>query len=79
MRPLELGEKVILYRVTKSALAIAGSFLVILGSYYLSILAIGDHSPEYWIGLLPAYMGVMLILISLAMRIEWFTDTRRFW
>jgi hypothetical protein len=69
-----------LYKFTKMLLVIAGIFLLVLGSWYLAggLLGFG-HDPEFWFGIFPAYVGVMMILISLAMRIEWFTDARRFW
>jgi hypothetical protein len=80
LRPLEFGEKRALYRFTKAILVIAGIFLLILGGWYLAGGLIGgEHSPEFWFGIFPAYIGVMMILISMAMRIEWFTDARRFW
>jgi hypothetical protein len=80
MRPLELREKKALYRFTKIVLALAGSFLIILGGWYLATgLLGGDRTGQFWIGIFPAYVGSMMILISLAMRIEWFTDARRFW
>jgi hypothetical protein len=75
-----LDEKVILYRITKSVLIVSGVLLILLGGYYLSFGVLGaGRSPQFWFGLLPAYMGTMMILLSLAMRIEWFTDARRFW
>lgn len=80
MRPLELAEKKALYRFTKSVLAVAGTFLIILGGWYLTSGLLGrDPSGQFWIGIFPAYVGSMMILIALAMRIEWFTDARRFW
>jgi hypothetical protein len=80
LRPLELGEKTALYKFTKAVLIISGSFLLILGGWYLAGGLIGiEPAPQFWFGILPAYVGVMMILISLAMRIEWFTDLRRFW
>lgn len=79
MRPLELEQKRNLYRFTKTVFAVAGGFLIILGGWYFIDGVLISHSPLFWFGLLPAYVGAMLILVSFAMRIEWFTDTRRFW
>jgi hypothetical protein len=80
VRPLELSEKKALYRFTKGLLALAGIFLVGLGGWYIANgLLADDRTGQFWIGIFPAYVGAMMILISLAMRIEWFTDARRFW
>ena len=80
MRPLELAEKKALYRFTKTMVALVGIFLVGLGGWYLATGLLGlDRTGGFWIGIFPAYVGSMMILISLAMRIEWFTDARRFW
>jgi hypothetical protein len=80
LRPLELGEKRALYRFTKVVLVTAGAFLLLFGGWYLFGGALGaERDPEFWFGIFPIYVGVMMILISLAMRIEWFTDTRSFW
>jgi hypothetical protein len=77
---LELGEKRALYRFTKGVLIVSGTFLLLLGAWYLLGGFLGAaRSPEFWFGVFPAYIGGMLILISFAVRIEWFTDTRRFW
>jgi hypothetical protein len=79
MRPLELKEKKALYRLTKTTFAIFGIFLLLLGCWFLTGGLLDARSTIFWLGLLPAYVGSMLLLFSLAMRIEWFTDTRRFW
>ena len=80
MRPLELGEKKALYRFTKTVLVITGAFLLVLGGWYLVGGLLGtEPAPQFWFGIFPAYIGMMMILISLAMRVEWFTDARRFW
>jgi hypothetical protein len=69
-----------LYKFTKAVLAVTGSSLVLIGGWYLSGGLDGaERNPAFWFGIFPAYVGVMLILISLAVKIEWFTDTRRFW
>jgi len=80
LRPLELGEKKTLYKFSKAILVLAGATLIFYGGWYLvDGLLQSPHSSQYWFGIFPAYVGSMMILISLAMRIEWFTDARRFW
>lgn len=80
MRPLEFNEKKALYRFTKAVLLVSGILLLAVGVWYLASGLIGaERDLEYWFAIFPAYIGVMMILISLAMRIEWFTDARRFW
>jgi hypothetical protein len=80
MRPLELKEKRQLYRFTKVLMVALGIALIAYGGWFFAINFIGDaHNLEYWFGIFPAYLGSMLILVSLAMKVEWFTDARRFW
>jgi hypothetical protein len=80
MRPLEHREKTALYKFTKGILISLGVFLIIYGGWYVGYGLLQDpHNSQYWFGIFPAYVGSMMILISLAMRIEWFTDARRFW
>ena len=80
MRPLELEEKKALYKFTKTILVLTGSFLIVYGCYILaSGLLSSSHDPGFWFGIFPAYIGSMMILMSLAMKVEWFTDARRFW
>lgn len=80
MRPLEYAEKTRLYRFTKTLLVVLGAFLVVYGGWYIALgLITNSRDSGHWFGLFPAYVGSMMILISLAMRIEWFTDARRFW
>ena len=75
-----MGEKHALYRFTKAVLIVSGVFLISLGGWYLANGVIGsESSPTFWFALLPAYVGSMLVLISFAMKIEWFTDARKFW
>jgi len=80
LRPLEFAEKKTLYRFSKSILILAGAFLVLYGGWYaVDGFLSSPGSSQFWFGIFPAYVGSMMILISLAMRIEWFTDARRFW
>ena len=80
MRPLELQEKKTLYRFTKSLLVVLGGFLIAYGVYtILSGLIVDPANLGLWFGIFPAYVGSMMILMSLAMKVEWFTDARRFW
>jgi len=69
-----------LYRFTKIVLVITGIFLIAYGAYVLlSGFFLSPGNYQFWIGIFPAYLGSMMILISLAMKVEWFTDARRFW
>ncbi|MDA4129928.1 MAG: hypothetical protein OK457_04080 [Thaumarchaeota archaeon] len=80
MRPLEPREKTQLYKFTKTILIFLGAFLIIYGGWSIGAgLVQNPHDSQYWFGIFPAYVGAMMILISFAMRIEWFTDARRFW
>ncbi len=80
MRPLEPDEKKALYKFTKTVLMIAGAFLAIYGAYLIITgLFFNGGGQQSLFGIFPAYMGSMMILVSLAMQIEWFTDARRFW
>ena len=80
MRALELRKKKALYSFTKVVLVVVGVVLVVSGCWYLvSQYLEAPNNPEFWFGLFPAYIGAMMILISIAMKLEWFTDARRFW
>jgi hypothetical protein len=80
VRPLELHEKKALYTFTKAMLIVLGSALLVYGTWFFISRFLGSpHNPEFWFGIFPAYLGCMMILVSIAMKIEWFTDARRFW
>ena len=80
LRPLQQSEKKSLYKFTKVALCVLGAVLIVYGCWYLvSQYLSAPNNPEFWLGIFPAYIGSMMILISLAMKLEWFTDARRFW
>ena len=80
MRALELRKKKALYSFTKVVLVVVGAVLVVSGCWYLlSQYLAAPNNPEFWFGLFPAYIGAMMILISIAMKLDWFTDARRFW
>ena len=80
LRPLQQNEKKSLYKFTKVTLYVLGAVLIIYGCWYLvSQFISAPKNPEFWLGMFPAYIGSMMILISLAMKLEWFTDARRFW
>ncbi|MGI0091675.1 MAG: hypothetical protein ACREBS_08200, partial [Nitrososphaerales archaeon] len=73
MRPLDLDEKKTLYNFTKTVLLVSGILLTIYGGWFLvSQFITAPHNPEFWFGLFPGYIGSMMILISLAMKLEWF-------
>jgi hypothetical protein len=77
---LEHEEKKALYRLAKLMLMAVGAVLIAYGGFILfSGLFLGPQNGQYWFGIFPIYLGSMMILISLAMKVEWFTDTRRFW
>lgn len=80
MRPLNEGEKKRVYNFTKIALLLAGFALLLYGIWYiLSQYIASPSNPSFWLGLFPAYIGSMMMLVSIAMKLEWFTDARRFW
>jgi uncharacterized membrane protein YhdT len=80
LRPLELAEKKALYRLTKTVLVVLGLLLIAYGAWFLlSGMFYDPHDVDLWFGIFPVYLGAMMILISLAMKIEWFTDARKFW
>ncbi|MDG6905260.1 MAG: hypothetical protein JRN20_05680 [Nitrososphaerota archaeon] len=80
MREVELKKKKALYRFTKTVLMIAGAFLLIYGCWFIiSQLITVPRNPVFWFGIFPGYVGGMMILISIAMKLEWFTNARRFW
>ncbi len=80
MRPLNEREKIRVYNFTKMALLLAGVVLLLYGIWYiLSEYIASPGNPSFWLGLFPAYIGSMMILVSIAMKLEWFTDVRRFW
>ncbi len=80
MRPLELREKKALYKFSKILLTIFGFFLILYGGwYFISQFLASPHDMQFWFGIFPMYIGSMMLLISVAMKVEWFTDMRRFW
>jgi hypothetical protein len=80
LRAVELKKKKALYRFSKTVLLVGGTILIIYGCWFIvsQFLAVPSN-PESWFGVFPAYVGAMMILISIAMKLEWFTDARRFW
>ncbi|MDG6905702.1 MAG: hypothetical protein JRN20_07960 [Nitrososphaerota archaeon] len=80
MRPLEQREKESIYKFSKGTLFAAGIFLVAFGCWYFVAQLIAEpQNLGYWFGVFPAYLGAMMILFGFAMKLEWFTDARRFW
>jgi hypothetical protein len=80
LRALELSEKKALYRFSKYMLVVLGGLLITYGCWFLiSQYLAAPSNPEFWFGIFPAYIGSMMILISIAMKLEWFTDARKFW
>ena len=80
MRPLEQHEKESIYKFSKGTLFVTGAFLIAFGVWYFVTFLISDpHNSQYWFGIFPAYLGSMMVLFGFAMKLEWFTDARRFW
>lgn len=80
VRPLGEPEKKRIYRFTKNTLLLFGVVLFLYGVWFLiSGYIASPDNPSFWFGLFPAYVGFMMILVSIAMKLEWFTDARRFW
>ncbi|MHB1907517.1 MAG: hypothetical protein ACYCQJ_01445 [Nitrososphaerales archaeon] len=70
----------VLYQLTRSSMFLGGMILIGYGSLRLSnpfVLHISD--PLWLFGIFPIYVGAMLILVSLAMKEDWFTNARRYW
>lgn len=69
-----------LYRFAKVAVAFGGSVLVAYGLWLMTRpFFFPDVGPGFWFGLFPLYLGAMMILVSLAMKEDWFTNARKYW
>ena len=69
-----------LFRFTRATFAGAGVFLAAYGTWFLVTTFIADPKDAgYWLGILPIYIGCMMILVSLAMKEDWFTNARKYW
>ncbi len=80
LRPLQLREWKALYRFTKIVLFLCGAFLIAYGFWIIvSGLFLSTYSSGYWFGIFPLYVGSMMVLFGIALKLEWFTDARRFW
>jgi uncharacterized membrane protein YdcZ (DUF606 family) len=78
LREVELKQKRQLYHLCKTLLMVGGGVLVIYGCYFALSQYVAKNSL-FWFAICPGYVGSMMILISLAMKLEWFTNARRFW
>jgi len=68
------------YRFTKWTLVAAGVFLAAYGLWFFVSMLLTDRAEEsFWFGLVPVYIGAMMILLSLAMKEDWFTNARKYW
>jgi len=68
------------YRFTKATLILAGSFLSGYGVYFFVTMFMTERDDSsYWLGILPIYIGGMMILLSFAMKEDWFTNARKYW
>ncbi len=80
MRALTPSEMVLLFKFTRSAMIAGGVILLGYGAWWLtSPFIYRTDSPLYLFGIFPLYVGAMIILISLAMKEDWFTNARRYW
>ena len=80
LRAFTTREMTALYQLTRTFMFGGGLALVGYGSWRLANPLILHVSDPLWLfGIFPAYVGAMLILISLAMKEDWFTNTRRYW
>ena len=69
-----------LYRFTRATLVVAGVFLAVYGAWFLVDTFLADpENAGYWLGVLPIYIGCMMILLSFAMKEDWFTNARKYW
>jgi uncharacterized membrane protein YvlD (DUF360 family) len=80
MRALTSREMALVFRVTRSCFLGGGALLVVFGLWYI-VTPILYHlsNPLLTIGIFPAYIGGMLILVGAAMKEDWFTAARRYW
>ncbi|MHB8565778.1 MAG: hypothetical protein ACYC7D_06135 [Nitrososphaerales archaeon] len=69
-----------LYRFAKTIFASAGVAIIAYGIWFLgSPLLFSQDNPDSWFGIFPLYLGAMMILLSLAMKEDWFTNARKYW
>jgi len=69
-----------LYRFTRATLVAAGVFLAAYGAWFFADTFLMDPKDAgFWLGILPIYIGCMMILVSLAMKEDWFTNARKYW
>ncbi|HZW57832.1 MAG TPA: hypothetical protein VFF30_16200 [Nitrososphaerales archaeon] len=69
-----------LYRFTKATLLVFGGLLIAYGTwFFLGSLLSNPDDGAFWLGILPIYVGSMMIIISLAMKEDWFTNARKYW
>jgi hypothetical protein len=80
MRVLTPKEMIRVYHFTKGTLVAAGLFLIGYGGWdIINSFLLSQSGSHGWFGIFPCYVGAMLILISLAMKEDWFTNARRYW
>ena len=69
-----------LYRFTKTMLVITGTVLIVYGAwFFVDSLLLDPAGGAFWLGALPIYIGSMMIIISMAMKEDWFTNARKYW
>jgi len=80
LRPFGPAEMRRVYRFTRLTFVLAGLFLDTYGAWFFVTMFLSQRNEEsYWLGLLPIYIGAMMILVSLAMKEDWFTNARKYW
>ena len=47
--------------------------------FFVDTFLIDPKNAGFWLGMLPIYIGCMMILVSLAMKEDWFTNARKYW
>jgi hypothetical protein len=47
--------------------------------YFVTRYLSNPSSPSFWLGMLPTYLGAMLLLAATAMKEDWFTNARKYW
>jgi uncharacterized membrane protein YvlD (DUF360 family) len=80
MRALTTKEMVVLYRATRGCLLVGGAVMLVGGLwYFVTPILFHLNNPLTALGLFPAYIGGMLIIVAAAMKEDWFTNARRYW
>ncbi len=80
MRAFTSSEMIMLYRVARTCFFVGGAGLLTYGAWFLVYPTVYHvNNPLALVGILPIYIGGMLILVAAAMKEDWFTNARRYW